>query len=163
MVVVHVKLLMDGCCLWCLFQNMKDNDADRLMNRELIINNHLLDCSSVCTFEWCNQMDDICRWISSTRLSERMKMRGQILGYDKCECSYLIETGFRSELRWVGAALVRCWKCELRFGITLVMLMEVFWVVGLSWKALKLRKGISIFNGEILFCNKVILDFQAFF
>lgn len=79
------------------------------------------------------------------------------------ECSYLIGIGFRSELWWVGIARVRCWEDELGFGKTWVVFMEGLGVVGLSWKALKLKNCISVFGGSRWFCNRVFLDVQGWF
>lgn len=80
-----------------------------------------------------------------------------------CEFSYLIGISFRYELRWVGASQMKCWECELRFRKVQVIIREGFWVVGSSWKALKLKNRIFVFNGETRVCSKMILDFQDVF
>lgn len=44
-----------------------------------------------------------------------------------------------------------------------MMFVDGFGALGLSWKASKLRNGISVFEGSRWFCSRVFLDVKSWF
>lgn len=79
------------------------------------------------------------------------------------EWNYLIGIGFRYELRWVGAAQVRCWEGELRFGKVLVMfMMDSGWLIWTE-RPWNLERVPMFLGMEINFAARCIWLFKLVF